>query len=131
MDTHLKILLGGVLVGALTAGGGYQLSESSKARVADLAAECKEAHKREVKTKAEPWKGDPLVCSPTELRMSSRSSPNVGIQAAIVSSQKESEDRLKYGLVIASLVVLVAGIPYAWYFLLRRIRELRDAIVGK
>lgn len=131
MDTHLKILLGGVLVGALTAGGGYLLSERSRARVADLVAECKDAHKGEVKTKAEPWKGDPLVCGPTELSMSSRSSPNVGIQSAIVSSQKESEDRLKYGLVIASLVVLVAGIPYAWYFLLRRIREFRDTIVGK
>jgi hypothetical protein len=32
---------------------------------------------------------------------------------------------------IALGIIVIAGLPWSWYFLLRRIRELSDAILGR
>jgi len=49
----------------------------------------------------------------------------------MIDYQRQGERWLEQATVIAIGVLVLSAIPYAWYFLLRRIRELRDAIVGK
>ena len=60
-----------------------------------------------------------------------RSSPNVGVQAEIVTTQRAIWRWERWPYAAATLVALLSGLPWAWYFLLRRIRELRDVIAGK
>jgi hypothetical protein len=53
------------------------------------------------------------------------------IQKQIDESQSTPDSTFNSAKIIALFVFLLFGAPYAWYFLLRRIRELKDAIAGK
>lgn len=80
-----------------------------------------------------PWldyQKDPLVCDPDVLSKLGVDDA-VGIQKEIVVSLSKSGRTFDNAKVIALIVFVLFGIPFAWYFLLRRIRELRDAVAGK
>lgn len=73
----------------------------------------------------------PLVCDPVSLqypRIELRLTP---IQDQILESQRGGNSWLEGTLTLAIVVTLISTIPYLWYFLLRRVREVRDAVVGK
>ena len=72
-----------------------------------------------------------LICDPEILRAGSRPSDSVGIQAKIIDTQRQGERWFEQATIIAIGVLILSATPYVWYFLLRRVRELRDALVGK
>ena len=75
----------------------------------------------------------PLVCDPKKL---SGYAGLVGKQKDVADKQNEiNVERQFYPMelpyIIALGIVVITGIPWSWYFLLRRIREVSDAIRGR
>ncbi|MNG31296.1 hypothetical protein D3C84_1170690 [compost metagenome] len=78
-----------------------------------------------------PWlkyQEAPLVCEPSELIGPTKL---VGIQKEISEQYRSLGDYFEWGQLLAVLLLGVFALPYAWYFLLRRVRELVKAIAGK
>lgn len=127
METPIKILVIGATVSGLIALSGFSYERHLDSKVSALEAKCIEEGKSE-KTLAAGFSGI-LLCNAAELHRLDNGESK-GIQAEIVAAQREviySNDWY-YGL--AAGLLLLSATPYAWYFLLRRIRELRNAIVG-
>lgn len=132
LDKTTKILLGGIVVAALVVGIGYVASIRANSHVSDLIAQCQAENARSRASKSQDgWENTPLICDPKILRTISRNSPTVGIQAQIMDTQGQGERWLEQAITVAIGVLFLSAMPYAWYFLLRRLRELRDAITGK
>lgn len=131
LDKTTKILLGGIVVAALVIGIGYVASIRANSHVSDLVAQCQAENARSGASKSQDgWESSPLICDPKILRTISRNSPTVGIQAQIMDTQRQGERWLEQAITVAIGVLFLSAMPYAWYFLLRRLRELRDAITG-
>lgn len=77
--------------------------------------------------KEDPWSLAPLVCDASTL---ARLGNNVGIQADIVKAHWAAIASRDWPIPAALFVLGVSVLPWLWYFLLRRIAELRAAIVG-
>lgn len=139
MDIQTKYLSVGVTLSVLLLLGGYATSIYENSQLSSLVKKCKaegaQASKSrglltdEEKAKA-PWLDSPLVCDPDALSKL-RAGDEVGIQKQIIESQSASGHMLNDAKVIALFIFLLFSSPYAWYFLLRRIREVRDAVTGK
>lgn len=70
---------------------------------------------------------DAMVCLPSDLQ----SLPGLtGLQAEIVAANAASFNSEPW-IYRACLLFAISAIPWTWYFLLRRIAELRSAISGK
>jgi hypothetical protein len=56
-----------------------------------------------------------------------------GVQAKLVSAYHDlrSQESSARFFLIAAVIVGVSALPWLWYFLLRKIRELEDVIAGK
>ena len=88
---------------------------------------------------------DPLVCDPEQLASVSNASargrrdyriPLAGTQKEIADKEAALNDEQQYHpmelpYLFALAIVLIAGLPWTWYFLLGRIRELSNAIRGQ
>ena len=74
------------------------------------------------------YESDPLVCEPATLAMLGETA---GLQKVIVGVYWESRRALSETWPIALLVAALFAVPWFWYFLLRRIVELRNAVGGK
>jgi hypothetical protein len=77
--------------------------------------------------------GGSLVCDPFDLASSKDSDPP-GVQGELARAQRQQTrwQEWQTWLIPAGLIILVvSGLPWSWYFLLRRIRELSAAISGK
>ncbi len=70
-----------------------------------------------------------LMCDPRELDKGV--DLPAGIQGQIVLAQREVDGGWGEEGLIAILVLLVGAIPWGWYFLLERIREMRQAALGR
>jgi hypothetical protein len=144
MDKRLKILAAGVAIasglaafcaisnGVHDARRGQEIS-SLESTIAVLKAKC-EAQSEENTKSGTGWGHAPLVCDPKEL--SRIASPLGVIQKEIAAQQIEINEKQQYypmelPYLIALAIILIAGLPWSWYFLLRRIRELSDAIRGR
>jgi hypothetical protein len=145
MDKTLKFLVGGAIIAAglaafcaisngLTAAQHREKLASLESTVAALQAKCVAESEKNTKS-GTGWRHDPLVCDPKELANIS-SNPGNGIrkemavkETALYNEQQYYPMQLPY--LIALAIGLIAGLPWSWYFLLRRIRELSDAIRGK
>jgi hypothetical protein len=129
MDRPTKILIGGALCAVLVVVGGYGNTYRLESKLRDLEAACIEEGKRETLAKTF---GGVLVCDAKSLvRPDRESDPSKGIQSQIVSAQRDVSSSEGWYFGVAAAILILAGIPWSWYFLLRRIRELRDAISGK
>ncbi len=73
----------------------------------------------------------PRVCDPLILQNSLDESKFNSVQAQIVGVMRDGMQWKGNSLIFASAIALFSIIPYFWYFILRRIREVRDAVVGK
>ena len=70
---------------------------------------------------------DEMICDVSELQ----GLKLVGLQAKMISAHRATL-RFSQWPVPAAFILLIAGaVPWLWYFLLRRIAELRSAIGGK
>ena len=123
------ILLGGVLTATLVFGIGKANIYRLKKNLRNLQTECIEEGNKEALVKSF---GGVLICDPMDLYLSESSkNPHVGIQAKLVAAQKDVLKSEDWFLPVAIVVLVISALPWLWYFLLRRIRELRDAILGK
>lgn len=70
-----------------------------------------------------------LTCDPVELATSSGTL--VGVQQDIATAQRQAWAWKQWPVRVSAGVGGLLAVPWIWYFLLRRIRELREAIVGR
>lgn len=129
MEKPTKVFLVGASFAALLFAGGKAHTLYLETKLDDLLSKCVAESARE--SKAGTLKFE-LVCDPKDLsRSRSDKNPLVGVQAELAKVQGQLSDSGEWPLLIALFVVVVSALPWAWYFLLRRIRELRDTIVGR
>src|SRR5262249_1624459 len=97
--------------------------------ITQLQTACQEENKKQ---RAKPEFKDldfQLICDATAL-----DPETPGVQGALARAQKQRSQWVGWHdwLISAAVFIMVAGsLPFAWYFLLRRIRELSSAIIGR
>jgi hypothetical protein len=144
MEAATRILIAGaaisVALGALCAISDYagsarheQKIASLENTIASLRTQCA-AQSQETAKVGSSWGHDQLVCDPAIL--SSVSGSLVGIQKKISEAQVQIDLERQYHPMelpyfISIGILLASAVPWAWYFLLRRIRELSDAVRGR
>lgn len=130
MDRNTQYLVVGATLAASILFGGYLTSIYDNSQLSSLVEKCKAETAQAQKGPWLDYQKAPLVCEPDVLSKLGADDA-VGIQKEIVVSLSASGRTFNNAKVIALVVFLLFGTPYAWYFLLRRIRELRDAVTGK
>lgn len=133
LKTPIQYLLLGLVLGGTAVAIGYIASQYLSNNVETLISECKADHLKPVSASTPEWAKDPLVCELRELEPSAVAQGNslVGVQARIVETHVLSQAWLHRSRLAGALIFCVLALPYFWYFLLRRISELRRAIVGR
>ena len=133
MDKSTKIVIAGVITAGVIIGVGPLNTQRLESVVKQLELEC--SKKNQALTEGlklpepERWK---TVCEAKELNITLiRYIPKERIQARIIQAQKEVNDSKKWPYAIAAAIFIFSLLPWFWYFLLRRIKELRNAIMGK
>jgi hypothetical protein len=128
MSKPAKIFLLGVVVGVIVLMVGYALDKRQQDSLESLVAKCKTETMEAPKGPWEKYQEAPLVCEPSELVIY----PDViGVQKDVRQSYLGRGDYLFWSQLLAMALLGVFALPYAWYFLLRRVRELVKAITGK
>ena len=69
-----------------------------------------------------------MTCDPVEL---ARSEGYSGIKGQLAAAERNVLRWANGSRISAIAIPLVCSLPWLWYFFLRRIRELREAIAGK
>jgi len=127
MERPTTILIGGGICAALIIAAGYVNSYRLETDLHNLEARCEEEGEKNI-----AYPRLKLLCNANDLvELEGESSSSVGIQAQIVSAQKKLQSSTGWPYVLAAVVLIISFVPWAWYFFLRRIRELRDAVSGK
>lgn len=121
-----KIVIAGMIFAIAIAIVGVANSVRLEANLRQIESECVEEGKRD-KT-PDDWV---LVCDADSLLKDSSSFVKGSIQAKIVQAYNNSRSSRKWPYVVATFVFVLSAVPWTWYFLLRRIREIRDAVAGK
>ena len=119
MSRPAKIFIVGVVIALAILGAGRAITWKLQSDRDSLVAECE----------AEGAKAnDRLVCEPDTLL--SLGSTN-GVQAKIAEAQREVTAHTDWSIPAAIFFAIMGALPFAWYFFLARVRELRNAIAGK
>jgi hypothetical protein len=119
MEKPTKTLLIGLAASVLIFGAGYFVSSRAETKRAELVSRCESTAPLAAQTKGmfdDLIPSGKSVCSPTELD-SIREQRNFADRSFLVSAST------------AFLIFALCVIPYSWYFTLRRVRELRDALL--
>jgi hypothetical protein len=143
LDKPLKILVTGTAIAAALAAFCAITNEIGTARheqkiaslestIAALQGKCAAASEESVGS-GSGYEHSPLICDPKKL---SGYAGLGGVQRDMAEKQNEIDIERQYypmelPYIIALAIVVIAGIPWSWYFLLRRIREVSDAILGR
>jgi len=128
MSKPAKIFFLGVVVGLIVLAVGYTLDKREQSALDSLIAKCKTETMGAPKGPWQKFQDVPLVCEPAELLIY----PDIiGVQKEVRQSYLGRGDYFFWSQLLAVLVLGVFALPYAWYFLMRRIRELVEAITGK
>ena len=132
MTNQLRYLLFGSVIALVVLCVGFFMNQYLSGEVESLVAQCKVEHKK-AQADAPAWAKDPLVCEVQALASQSPSSGSqlVGIQARIVERHEQAHVWLLRSRLLAAFIFVALALPYSWYFLLRRIAELREAIAGR
>lgn len=77
---------------------------------------------------SEPYWSDVMVCDASAL---SSLTVETGIQRKIADTYMKARNSTGESTVLAVIIAVLAVIPWLWYFLLRRVVELRNAIGGR
>jgi hypothetical protein len=119
---------------ALCAGVGIsRASFYRRHRVTQLQTACRDESKRISEKPEYKVLGFKLICDATELAASKDADPP-GAQGELARAQRQRLhwEALGERLTQAGILTIVVGsLPVAWYFLLRRIRELSGVIAGR
>ena len=128
MDKPTKIFLGGVICAAIIAAVGFANTHRLESKVRDLEALCVEEGKLGPQEKG--WKA---ACDAEDLAEIERQTGPIlkGIAGRVLAARREALASKGQLFPAAAGVLVFSGVPWVWYFLLRRIRELRDSISGK
>src|SRR5437867_8102943 len=129
MTPPSKLFALGLLASLICLGAGRIVVMQTSSHLRSLVGACHaESEKAQHSNSTIPWEKDPLVCDPQELAVVSAP---VGIQAQIASTYKRLSTYTAWAWLIPSFIVAVSAVPFLCDFLLRRIRELRGAIVRR
>lgn len=102
-----------------------KVQELQSACVAEAEAEAREQGTLSALTSIFSGKA---TCDPVEL---ARSKGYIGIQGQLAAAERDVLRWANRPLISGIAIPLICCLPWLWYFFLRRIRELREAIVGK
>ena len=133
MDKSTKVLIVGVFAGALTYALGQTYVHRLERRVRELQTACIAEADAGAKTKGtfsaltNLFAGK-MLCDPLEL---ARSSDYVGVQGQLAAAERDVLRWTNWPFIACIAILLSCSLPWLWYFFLRRIRELREAITGK
>lgn len=133
LDKSAKILIGGIIAGALIYGLGEMNTFRLERRVQELQRACvaeteAEAKKEGALSALANIFSRKMICDPVEL---ARSDSYPGIQGQLAAAERDVLRWASWPQVSGIAIPLMCSLPWLWYFFLRRIRELRGAIVGK
>ena len=132
MTNPSRSLLFGLILGAAAIAGGCVVSEYFNQELERLVAVCETENQKPASPNAPAWAKDPLVCDFRLLNDAPAASNNlVGVQARIVEAQAASLIWSERSRVVGLLLFGIFAIPYCWHFLLRRIVEVRQALLGR
>jgi hypothetical protein len=133
LDQSAKILIGGIFAGSLIYGLGVMNTARLQRRVQELQKACvaeteAQAKKQSTLSALAGIFSRKMTCDPVEL---ATSDTYPGIQGQLAAAERDvlrwDSWPQKSGIAIAILGTL----PWFWYFFLRRIREFREALLGK
>jgi hypothetical protein len=133
LDKSAKILISGIFVGALIYGLGEMNTFRLERKVQELQRACVAETEAEAKKQgtlsalASVFSGK-ATCDPVEL---ARSNGYPGIQGQLAAAERDVLRWANWPQISAIAIPFVCSLPWLWYFFLRRIRELREAILGK
>jgi len=128
MNKPTKIFIAAAVTGSLLIGGGWLRTRNLEHRELVLVTTCK-AEDAKAKAAADPYaKMGTLVCDPDDLESLEQTA---GIQAEMVEAHRAAKASRLAMLVPALVLLCIGAVPWLWYFLLRRVAELRSAVSGK
>ena len=123
------IFLVGVLLAALVFGAGKANTLRVESNLRELQDKCIEEGNQETLAKSF---GGVLVCDPVALvSLDDGRELSRNIQTQLAATQRELKESESWSVPAAVVILLLSCLPWAWYFLLRRVKELREAIMGK
>ena len=128
MDRPTKALIIGIGLGALVAAGGFLNALHLERRVDNLSAQCQSQSRQERESPNPPAWGGILVCDPNTLIKPQDQESPPGVQGQIIATQQSLERARRWPLPVGFAIAVIFALPWAWYFLLNRIREFRNAI---
>src|SRR6266705_4095908 len=129
MSIPSKLLATGIIAAVVWLAAGGLITMRMNAQLNSLVAACRDRNEKAQHSDSTiPWEKDPLICDPQELAALPAS---VGIQAQIVAAHKRLIGFKQWLPITGGAIVAASAVPFLWYFLLRRIRELSGAIVGR
>jgi hypothetical protein len=133
LDKPAKILFGGIFAGTLIYGLGVMHTSHLERRVQELQKACVAETEAEAKKQgtfsalASMFSGK-MTCDPIELV---RFDSYTGIQGQLATAERDLLRWDTWPQVSGIAILLLCSLPWLWYFLLRRIREFREAVLGK
>jgi hypothetical protein len=133
LDKPAKILFGGIFAGTLIYGLGVMHTSHLERRVQELQKACVAETEAEAKKQgafsalASMFSGK-MTCDPIEL---ARSNSYTGVQGQLATAERDLLRWDSWPQTSGIAIPLLCSLPWLWYFLLRRIREFREAVLGK
>ena len=122
MDKSTSAMIAGIALGITIVADSTMRDRSFDSRLEDLEQQCRQEN---VAIERAPGDDFELTCSRHELW----NLKGGGVQGQIAKANHD-QAWWRSVLPLGFVVPVVMGIPWAWYFLLRRIRELRDVLAG-
>lgn len=128
MEKPTLVLGLGLLLAGAVASGQALVEHRYEKKLSDAIKVC--AAHRPAKEEGKPWLDIQLICD-TEYfyghMQDAWVTPQLEVRDAL-----EARDRIsRWPYALALCIALLTALPWTWYFLLRRIAELRTAIAGK
>jgi len=143
MERPTKILACGALIAGAIIGVNAFDAAGHERRVEVLQRRLDEMHSRciaegEAGKASDKWwaSSSTLVCDPNELKAAMSTTDLVGIQKELATDEKNLSMEMdgqprEWPYALATFIFGFCAIPWIWYFILRRIRELGDAVRGR
>jgi len=133
LDKSAKILIGGIFAGLVAYGAGDMNRVRLERRVEELHAACvaereAEAAKQGALSALASILSRKMTCDPVEL---AQSEEYPGTRGQLAAAERNVLGWNRWPPILAMAIALLCSLPWLWYFFLRRIRELREALFGK
>ena len=136
MTLSTKVLIAGLSLGVAVMAAGLVNTRHLQARVEMLHAQCiaegeKQATVPGSYSALAAEYGGKLACDPMELVNSTGANNTSGTQGQLVAAQRKALDSTQWPSFLGTAIACFLAIPSAWYFLLRRLKEIREALSGQ